>query len=69
MELPTGGKRSRLCRGDRLYLVRAISTTGYAYAVLQLDRLLNSYAGSGKVTVLGVGFADGVGVTDGRGGK
>ncbi|WP_375511806.1 hypothetical protein [uncultured Nostoc sp.] len=47
----------------------AMSTTGYAYAVLQLDRLLNFYADSGKVTVLGIGFADGVGVTDGRGAK
>ncbi|MHC5916164.1 MAG: hypothetical protein ACYTXE_35370 [Nostoc sp.] len=30
---------------------------------------LNSYADSGKVTVLGVGFADGAGVTDGRGAR
>lgn len=33
------------------------------------DRLLNSYADSGKVTVLGIGFALTVGVADGVGAR
>ena len=71
----SGMQYGRNRKGDRvrspLYLSPegAMSTTGYAYAVLQLDHSLNSYAGSGKVTVLGIGFADGVGVTDGRGAR
>lgn len=39
---------------------------GCAYA---LDRLLNSYADSGKVTVLGIGFTLTVGVADGVGAR
>ncbi|NEU77621.1 hypothetical protein [Nostoc sp. UIC 10630] len=36
---------------------------------VQADRLLNSYADSGKVTVLGIGFTVAVGVADGVGAR